>query len=80
MRRGGAADGCVSRCSVAEVRRAHVGRAELFNLLINPLNHDFALRWHRDDVRENATAEEEREALAAWSHGVPRSPMAHFDR
>ena len=47
-----------------------VGSAELFNLLINPANHDFALRWHRDDVRENATAEEEREALAAWSHGV----------
>ncbi|KAF8452056.1 hypothetical protein L210DRAFT_3516540, partial [Boletus edulis BED1] len=32
---------------------------ELFNLLINPLNHDFALRWHRDD------------ALASWSRGVP---------
>ncbi|KAG8215776.1 hypothetical protein J3R82DRAFT_7680 [Butyriboletus roseoflavus] len=43
---------------------------ELFNLLINPLDHDFALRWHRDDVRENATAEEELKALASWSHGV----------
>ena len=48
----------------------HVASAELFNLLINPANHNFALRWHRDDVRENATAEEEREAPAAWPHGV----------
>ncbi|KAG1796384.1 uncharacterized protein HD556DRAFT_1441686 [Suillus plorans] len=43
---------------------------ELSNLLINPLEHDFALRWHRDDVRENATAEEEVVALALWTHGV----------
>lgn len=50
------------------------GVAELFNLLINPLNHDFALRWHRDDVRENATAEEELKALASWSHGVRTPP------
>lgn len=48
---------------------------ELFNLLINPLHHDFALRWHRDDVRENATEEEEAKALAAWTHGVsPADP------
>jgi hypothetical protein len=44
--------------------------AELCNLLINPLEHDFALRWHRDDVRENATAEEEVIALGLWTHGV----------
>ncbi|KAF8451949.1 hypothetical protein L210DRAFT_3383075 [Boletus edulis BED1] len=43
---------------------------ELFNLLINPLNHDFALRWHRDDVRENATPEEERKALASVAWGT----------
>ncbi|KAG2362997.1 hypothetical protein BDR07DRAFT_1357022 [Suillus spraguei] len=43
---------------------------ELFNLLINPLEHNFALRWHRDDVRENATAEEEVIALGLWTHGV----------
>lgn len=46
---------------------------ELFNLLINPTNHDFALRWHRDDVRENAPEEEERSALGIWHHGVGRS-------
>ena len=43
---------------------------ELFNLLINPLSHNFALRWHRDDVRENATEEEEEKALKIWQHGV----------
>lgn len=47
---------------------------ELFNLLINPLNHDFALRWHRDDVREDASMEEECQALALWSHGVWSHP------
>ena len=44
--------------------------SELLNMLINPLNNDFALRWHRDDVREDATTEEEEDALAAWTHGV----------
>ncbi|KZV94666.1 hypothetical protein EXIGLDRAFT_834866, partial [Exidia glandulosa HHB12029] len=43
---------------------------ELFNLLINPDAHDFALRWHRDDVRETASSEEEVEALSKWHHGV----------
>jgi hypothetical protein len=53
-------------------RRARPTRCftELFNLLINPLEHDFALRWHRDDVQENATAEEEVAALSLWTHGV----------
>jgi len=44
--------------------------SELFNLLINPEAHDFALRWHRDDVREKATEEEERVALDRWGYGV----------
>lgn len=43
---------------------------ELFNLLINPEIHEFALRWHRDDVRETASEAEERQALAIWHHGV----------
>lgn len=43
---------------------------ELFNLLINPVSHDFALRWHRDDIREDATPEQEEEALKIWHHGV----------
>ncbi|EIW52950.1 uncharacterized protein TRAVEDRAFT_75172 [Trametes versicolor FP-101664 SS1] len=43
---------------------------ELFNMLINPTSNSFALRWHRDDVRENATEDEEREALSIWHHGT----------
>ncbi|KAJ3715302.1 hypothetical protein DFJ43DRAFT_1213149 [Lentinula guzmanii] len=43
---------------------------ELFNLLINPLEHSFALRWHRDDVKENALSEEEQTALNKWHTGV----------
>jgi len=39
-------------------------------MLINPERADFALRWHRDDVRESATADEEREALSKWQYGV----------
>lgn len=46
------------------------GASELFNLLINPQRDNFALRWHRDDVPENATEEQEREALTRWHHGV----------
>ena len=43
---------------------------ELFNMLINPTSNSFALRWHRDDVKENATEDEERKALSIWHHGV----------
>ncbi|TFK86138.1 hypothetical protein K466DRAFT_587487 [Polyporus arcularius HHB13444] len=43
---------------------------ELFNLLINPSAHSFALRWHRDDVRETASEDQELEALGVWHHGV----------
>lgn len=43
---------------------------ELFNLLINPESHEFALRWHRDDVKETAAEDEERESLSIWHHGV----------
>lgn len=50
--------------------------SELFNLLINPESHEFALRWHRDDVRETATEDEERQALAIWHHGV--SKVTHY--
>lgn len=40
---------------------------ELFNLLVRP-DRDFELRWHRDDVAETASAEEEMERLKepAW--------------
>lgn len=47
-------------------------------MLINPLSHEFALRWHRDDVKESATEEEERKALALWHYGVRSSPSDRF--
>lgn len=43
---------------------------ELFNLLINPEHHEFALRWHRDDVPETATLGEETEILKTNFFGV----------
>ncbi|KAI5122409.1 hypothetical protein M0805_002959 [Coniferiporia weirii] len=52
---------------------------ELFNLLINPVSHDFALRWHRDDVREDATEEEEKQALSLWHHGVQWNTALYED-
>jgi len=52
---------------------------ELFNLLINPVSHDFALRWHRDDVKENATEAEELEALLVWHHGVQWNTALYTD-
>ncbi|KAG6902695.1 hypothetical protein C0995_012835 [Termitomyces sp. Mi166 len=52
---------------------------ELFNLLINPLGHTFALRWHRDDVSEKASEEEEREALQKWHFGVQWNTALYRD-
>ncbi|EIN04435.1 hypothetical protein PUNSTDRAFT_146419 [Punctularia strigosozonata HHB-11173 SS5] len=52
---------------------------ELFNLLINPLSHEFALRWHRDDVKETASEEEERAALSVWDHGVQWNTALYQD-
>ncbi|KAF8915054.1 hypothetical protein CPB85DRAFT_1375230 [Mucidula mucida] len=48
---------------------------ELFNLLINPTSHDFALRWHRDDVKGDATLDEEEKALTLWHHGMARRAL-----
>ncbi|EPS96329.1 hypothetical protein FOMPIDRAFT_1038193 [Fomitopsis schrenkii] len=52
---------------------------ELFNMLINPESHAFALRWHRDDVREKATEDEERQALSIWHHGVQWNTALYED-
>lgn len=46
---------------------------ELFNLLVAPETKDFELRWHRDDISENATAEEEVQQLEAKSPGGRQS-------
>ncbi|KAJ5098189.1 hypothetical protein N7532_005190 [Penicillium argentinense] len=46
---------------------------ELFNLLVAPETKDFELRWHRDDVPETATAEQEVQQLSAKSPGGRQS-------
>jgi len=43
---------------------------ELFNILVNPVRSEFALCWHRDDVKGSANEDEERAALAVQHHGV----------
>ncbi|CAE6402993.1 unnamed protein product [Rhizoctonia solani] len=52
---------------------------ELFNLLINPDRHAFALRWHRDDVPETAGPEEEIAALKTNFFGVQWNTALHDD-
>lgn len=51
---------------------------ELFNLLINPEFHNFALRWHRDDISEKATPDEERISLQNWHYGVSSNKTQVF--
>lgn len=46
---------------------------ELFNLLVAPETKDFELRWHRDDIPETATVDEELQQLAAKSPGGRQS-------
>ncbi|KAL7411360.1 hypothetical protein BDY24DRAFT_410260 [Mrakia frigida] len=43
---------------------------ELFNLLVNPQEKDFALSWHRDDVKAEVSSEEEAEKLKIEHHGI----------
>ncbi|KAI4525501.1 hypothetical protein K525DRAFT_266009 [Schizophyllum commune Loenen D] len=43
---------------------------ELFNILINPTSHDFALRWHRDAVDGTASEEEEARILKVAQYGI----------
>ncbi|CAE6455975.1 unnamed protein product [Rhizoctonia solani] len=52
---------------------------ELFNLLINPDRHAFALRWHRDDVPETASPEEEIAALKTNFFGVQWNTALYDD-
>ncbi|KAI0029563.1 hypothetical protein K488DRAFT_56096 [Vararia minispora EC-137] len=52
---------------------------ELFNLLINPTSHEFALSWHRDDVKAAAGEEEERDALSVWHYGVQWNAALYED-
>ncbi|KAK0567413.1 hypothetical protein OC861_002735 [Tilletia horrida] len=51
---------------------------ELFNLLINPLHHAFALGWHRDDVKPDISPEDEK-ALMVGSHDPNSTASATKD-
>jgi len=44
--------------------------SELFNLLVNPQKKDFALSWHRDDIKADALEEEEADKLKIEHHGI----------
>lgn len=52
---------------------------ELFNLLINPNEHRFALPWHRDDVRGDVDAEEETQRLEVPTCGVQWNAALYDD-
>ncbi|KAI0262042.1 hypothetical protein BC834DRAFT_406720 [Gloeopeniophorella convolvens] len=52
---------------------------ELFNILVNPAYSEFALCWHRDDVKGAASEEEERAALAVRHYGVQWNTALHED-
>ncbi|CAK9786872.1 hypothetical protein CC85DRAFT_289294 [Cutaneotrichosporon oleaginosum] len=43
---------------------------ELFNILVNPLEKDYALSWHRDDIKATATPEEEEEELKIKHYSI----------
>lgn len=43
---------------------------ELFNLLINPNEHDFDLTWHRDAIPATTPEEEEKEKLTIPHYGT----------
>ncbi|GAC95240.1 phytanoyl-CoA dioxygenase [Pseudozyma hubeiensis SY62] len=52
---------------------------ELFNLLINPASHRFALGWHRDDVRPDVSQREEQTRLNTPTYGVQFNTALYDD-
>ncbi|KAL7419443.1 hypothetical protein Q5752_006281 [Cryptotrichosporon argae] len=52
---------------------------ELFNLLVNPLRKDYALTWHRDDVKANTSPEAEAAALAVKHYGIQWNAALYDD-
>ena len=48
----------------------YTGDAELFNILVNPGRSQFALCWHRDDIKDSVSEDEELAALTVRHHGV----------
>lgn len=52
---------------------------ELFNLLIEPDQHCFALGWHRDDIRPDVTELQEKKRLAAPTSGIQWNACLYDD-
>ncbi|KAI5475381.1 hypothetical protein MNV49_001485 [Pseudohyphozyma bogoriensis] len=52
---------------------------ELFNLLINPKDHAFALVWHRDDIRPDVDGAEERALLDTKTYGIQWNAALYDD-
>lgn len=52
---------------------------ELFNLLINPSSHRFALGWHRDDIRPDVSPAEEQARLDTPTYGVQFNTALYDD-
>jgi hypothetical protein len=52
---------------------------ELFNLLIEPSQHCFALGWHRDDIRPDVEKDEEVQRLAAPTSGIQWNACLYDD-
>ncbi|PWN32637.1 uncharacterized protein FA14DRAFT_161986 [Meira miltonrushii] len=66
-------------CFLLGVQDEQQLQLELFNLLIEPEKHSFALGWHRDDVRADVTQEEEKTRLAAPTHGIQWNACLYDD-
>jgi hypothetical protein len=52
---------------------------ELFNLLIEPSDHYFALGWHRDDIRADVEEDKELERLGAPTSGIQWNACLYDD-
>ncbi|UZJ54271.1 hypothetical protein CBS101457_003591 [Exobasidium rhododendri] len=52
---------------------------ELFNLLIEPSEHTFALGWHRDDIRPDVDRDQELQRLAAPTSGIQWNACLYGD-
>ena len=46
------------------------GNLEFFNILVNPVRSEFALCWHRDDIKGSVSEDEEHAVLAVRHYVV----------
>ncbi|KAJ3198454.1 hypothetical protein HDU82_001221 [Entophlyctis luteolus] len=65
-------------CEIIGVTESQL-QLELFNMLINPQHSDFALEWHRDDIKPDVTVEEEEARLAIPHYGTQWNTALYDD-